>query len=228
MGDCNADPVAVLKKQVVPMQNKLAARTAGVNHAAKLLEALDSVELRARAQLSKADQSFRDAVVDAGREASDAWVRHAALNNEHASMLVEALDLSRAIEQPRPTVEQAAFQRRLTALQAQISAHEQQMALVAQEANKALQQIAFNAKAMVANPARLQIIDEYEKQQKALMKTHEACHKRMQRDAERYSARLKKFVRQNDEMRRTLRTRAHPSDSESSGESESASDSYEE
>lgn len=236
MADCNADPVDFLKSRLLPMQGKLTASTTGVNHAAQLLKALDFVEQRAQAQLNAVDQSFRKAVADAGREASNAWTRHATLNNEHATMLVEALDLSRAIEQQRSSVEQAAFQRRLTALQVQISAHEQAMARVAQQANKALQQVAFNAKAMLANPKRQQILAERDSQQTTLLKVHEARHKHMQRDAKRYARRLREFVRQNDEMGRTMRTRAHPSDSESAGENadadesadESESDSYEE
>lgn len=221
-----SDPIDYIKETLQPMQKSVVAATSGTNHATALLEALAVVDKQAQQQLAESEREVRKEIEALGQEAQRLWTHYAVLNNEHASFLVEALDLKRAIEQNGPGTTSDAYQRRWDALQVQIAAHAQALDQVMHRANKVFQEMEFRAKAMLASPARSAIVEERDRTQHKLLADHAKYHKRMQRNAARYQRRLAKFLHKNEEMRKTVCATARPATTDT--DSESSDGSYEE
>lgn len=220
-----SDPIDYILDTLQPMQKQFAATASGTNHADALLAALAGVEMEAENKLAETEREYRENIESAGCEAQRLWTWHAVLNNEHANLLVEALDLSRAIEQSESSVTRDAYQRRLDALQVQLAAHKQALDEVAHRANNALQDMVFIAKAMLASPERRAILDEREQTEHKLLQEHQKYHNRVARNAKRYERRLRTFVRQNKEMCQTVTAQAHPARVRSDGDQSSDSES---
>jgi len=206
------DPVHFLQSSAAPVRRTLASKAHTVDCAAVLIGEMKRIDARADDELRALRASHESAVRDAAADARRAYETLSEVNDDYAAMLAEALDLRRAIAQSTSSVASAALQRRLDALRVQIAAQEARTSAARQSADESMSQITRRAGALLVDEQRMRIADERDSAQHELLVSADKYRRAMQTHHQQYAERLARFVRESDEMRRTLRPRALPTD----------------
>src|SRR6056297_576275 len=184
------DPVHFLQSSAAPVRRTLASKAHTVDCAAVLIGEMKRIDARADDELRALRASHESAVRDAAADARRAYETLSEVNYDYAAMLAEALDLRRAIAQSTSSVASAARQ----------------------SADESMSQITRRAGALLVDEQRMRIADERDSAHHRLLVSADKYRRAMQTHHQQYAERLARFVRESDEMRRTLRPRALPTD----------------